>query len=210
MDEPAGIRVLAVDDHPLIRAGVGAVIGGEPGMELVAEGASGEEAVELFRRHRPDVVLMDLGMPGMGGVEAIRAIVAEFPDARLVALTTFDGDEDIHRALAVGARGYVLKDMLRGELPDVIRSVAAGRRAIPPDVAGRLAEHAPRVALTRRELEVLGLMADGMSNPQIGRALVRSEETVKVHVRHILEKLGTDDRTAAVTIALQRGILHLD
>ncbi len=210
MEVPAEIRVIAADDHPLIRAGIEAVVCAEPGMRFIAEASSGEEVVELFRRHRPDVVLMDLRMPGMGGVEATRAIVAEFPDARVVALTTYDGDEDIFRALEAGARGYVLKDMLRSEVPNAIRSVCAGRRAIPPEVAERLAEYTPRVALTDRELEVLRLMARGMSNPQIGRALVRTEGTIKVHVKHILEKLDTDDRTAAVMIALERGILHLD
>ena len=210
MEERPPIRVVAADDHPLIRAGIEAVIGDEPDIEFVAGAPSGEEAVELFRVHRPDVVLMDLRMPGMGGVEATRAIVAEFPEARVVAVTTYGGDEDIYRALEAGARGYVLKDMLGAEVLNVIRSVFAGHRAIPPEVAARLAEHTPRTPLTERELEVLRLMARGLSNPQIGRALMRAEETVKVHVKHILEKLDTDDRTAAVTIALQRGILHLE
>ncbi len=210
MNEPAVIRVLAADAHPLIRAGVEAVVRGEPGMDFVGGAASGEEAVELFRRLRPDVVLMDLRMPGRGGVEAIRAIVGEFPDARVVALATIDGDEDIDRALEAGARGYVLKDMLRGEVPSAIRSVCAGPRTTPPGAAGRLAEHAPRVALTGRELAVLRLLARGMSTPQIGCALVRSEETVEVHVRHILEKLGADDPGAAVSSAVHRGIVDLD
>jgi DNA-binding NarL/FixJ family response regulator len=203
------IRILSAEDHPLIRAGLDAVINAEPDMRMVAEAANGEEALERYREHRPDVVLMDLRMPVMDGLSATRAILREFPDARVVALTTYEGDEDIHRALAAGARGYLLKDMMRSELLDVIRTVHRGQRAIPPAVAARLAEYTPRVELTVRELEVLRLMAKGLSNPELARILGRTENTMKVHVSNILEKLGVSDRTEAVTLAIQRGILHL-
>lgn len=206
---PAVITLLAVDDHPLIRAGLAAVIGTQPDMTLVAEAADGAEAIRLHRTHRPAVTLMDLRMPGTDGVTAIRQIREESPSARIIALTSFHGDEDIHRALAAGAAGYLLKDMLRTELLQVIRNVHRGYRGIPAAVASRLAEHTPRVALTPRELEVLELMARGRSNPEIAERLGRAESTMKVHVRSILQKLGTDDRTEAVTIALRRGIIHL-
>jgi DNA-binding NarL/FixJ family response regulator len=209
MSQPPPITVLAVDDHPLIRSGLASVIGGESGMRLVAESANGEEALEAYRSHRPDIVLMDLRMPLMDGVAAIVAIREEFPDARIIALTTYDGDEDIHRALAAGARGYLLKDMLRAELIQVIRKVHRGDRVVPPVVAAKLAEHAPRIALTPREMEVLALLAKGCSNPEIAARLGRAESTMKVHVRNILQKLGASDRTEAVTHALRRGILHL-
>lgn len=205
----ATISIMSAEDHPLIRAGLDAVINAEPDMRMVAEAANGEEALERYREHRPDVVLMDLRMPVMDGLSATRAILREYPDARIVALTTFEGDEDIHRALAAGARGYLLKDMMRSELLDVIRTVHRGQRAIPPAVAARLAEYTPRIELTARELEVLRLMAKGLSNPELARILGRAENTVKVHVSNILEKLGVSDRTEAVTLAIQRGILHL-
>jgi DNA-binding NarL/FixJ family response regulator len=204
------ITILAVDDHPLIRSGLAAVLAGEGDMRLVAEASNGEEAVEAYRAHRPHVVLMDLRMPVMDGVSAIRAIRDEFPAARVIALTTYEGDEDIYQALAAGARGYLLKDMLRTELLQAIRAVHRGSRGIPPAVAAKLAEHAPRVELTPRELEVLRLVAAGRSNPEIAAVLGRAESTMKVHVRSILQKLGTDDRTEAVTIAVRRGILRLD
>jgi DNA-binding NarL/FixJ family response regulator len=207
---PTRITVLAADDHPLIRSGIQAVLGEEPDMVMVAEASNGEEAIELYRQHRPDVVLMDLRMPVMSGLTAIRAILRDFPDARIIALTTYEGDEDIHSALSAGARGYLLKDAMRGELLNVIRTVWSGRRAIPDAVAARLAEYTPRVELTPRELEVLRLMAKGFSNPEIAAILGRTESTMKVHVSNILEKLGVTDRTEAVTVAIQRGILHLD
>lgn len=210
MPDQGRIRVLAADDHPLVRAGLAAVVAAEPDMEFVGEAASGREAVELYRAHRPDVMLMDLRMPGMDGLSATRAILAEFPAARIVVLTTYDGDADIHRALEAGARGYLLKDMLRTEVLHTIRAVHRGSRVIPPEVAARLAEHVPRVELTAREVEVLELVAKGLSNKEVARVLGRTEETVKVHLKHVFEKLGVEDRTEAVTTALQRGILHID
>jgi len=207
---PLRTTILSADDHPLIRSGLAAVIGSEADMVMVAEASNGEEAVERYREHRPHIVLMDLRMPIMDGLTATRAILAEFPDARIIALTTYEGDEDIHRTLAAGARGYLLKDMMRSDLLNVIRTVRSGQRAIPPAVAARLAEFTPRVELTPRELEVLRLMAKGFSNPDIAGTLGRTESTMKVHVSNILEKLGVTDRTEAVTVAMQRGILHLD
>jgi DNA-binding NarL/FixJ family response regulator len=203
------ITVLAADDHPLIRAGLEAVINSQPDMRLVAEAANGEEAVERFREHRPSVTLMDLRMPVMDGVGAIKAILAEAPDARIVALTTYEGDEDIYRALSAGAKGYLLKDLLRTELLSVIRAVHRGQRGIPSNVAARLAEYTPRIELTARELEVLELMAKGLSNREIGGVLGRTEGTIKIHVKNILEKLDADDRTGAVTTAIQRGFIHI-
>jgi DNA-binding NarL/FixJ family response regulator len=204
------ITILTVDDHPLIRDGLAAVIGREPGMRVVAEAGDGEEALELYRAHQPSIVLMDLRMPVMDGVEAIQAIRAEFPGARIVALTTYEGDEDIYQALAAGASGYLLKDMLRTELIEVIRKVHQGYRGIPTAIAAKLAVHTPRIGLTPRELEVLRLLAEGKSNPEIAAALGRAEGTMKIHVQNILQKLGAADRTQAVTLALRRGIIHLD
>ena len=204
------ITLLAADDHPLLRRGLGALIGAEADMEMVAEAANGAEALALYRAHRPDVVLMDLRMPVLSGLSAIKAILAEFPDAKIIALTTYEGDEDIHRALSAGAKGYLLKDMLRAELLQVIRRVHGGHRSIPAVIAARLAEHVPRVELTPRELEVLGLMAKGLSNREIATALGRAESTMKVHVKNVLEKLGANDRTEAVTTAIRRGFLHLE
>ena len=210
MNQEAVITILAADDHPLIRDGLGVVIGRESDMRLVAEASDGEEALEAYREHRPAIVLMDLRMPVMDGVEAIIAIRAEFPDARVIALTTYEGDEDIYQALAAGASGYLLKDMMRTELVAVIRNVNRGYRGIPPVIAAKVANHTPRIALTPRELEVLGLMADGKTNAEIGVTLGRAEGTMKIHVKNILQKLGATDRTQAVTIAVRRGILHLD
>jgi DNA-binding NarL/FixJ family response regulator len=204
------IAILCADDHPVIRSGLQAVVNLEADMRMVAEAANGEEAIEMYRQHRPDVVLMDLRMPVMDGLTAMTAILGEFPEAKIVALTTYEGDDDIHRALSVGARGYLLKDTMRSELLGVIRTVHAGGRAIPPAVAARLAEYTPRVELTPREREVLQLMAKGFSNGDIARLLGRTESTMKVHVSNILAKLGVTDRTEAVTVALRRGILHLE
>jgi DNA-binding NarL/FixJ family response regulator len=209
MDLPR-IRILAVDDHPLIRSGLRAVIASEPDMEMVGEAANGEEAIDRYREERPDIVLMDLRMPVMDGLAATVAILREFPDAKIVALTTYEGDEDIHRALSAGARGYLLKDMMRSQLLQVIRTVQKGQRAIPAAIAARLAEYTPRIELTPRELEVLTLMAKGFSNPEIASTLGRTESTMKVHVSNILQKLQATDRTEAVTVAIQRGILHLE
>ena len=205
----AHIRILTADDHHLIRAGVSSFLATEPGLEVVAEAANGEEAIEKYREVQPDVVLMDLSMPVMDGLEATRAILAEFPDARIVVLTTYAGDEDIHRALEAGAMGYLVKDMLAAEVLKVIRSVMAGRRGIPPVVAAKLAEHTPRIALTPRETEVICLMASGLTNAQIAERIGRAEETIKVHVKNILQKLDVRDRTEAVAVAARRGFIRL-
>jgi DNA-binding NarL/FixJ family response regulator len=200
---------MTVDDHPIFRDGLSAVLAMHPDLELVGEADNGAAAVEMFRGCSPDVTLMDLSMPVMGGVEAIRKIVAEFPSARIVALTTYQGDADIHRALEAGARGYLLKDVLRNELADAIRTVYRMGWILPNAVAQQLAKFVPRVELTSRELEVLNLMAKGLRNKAIAEQIGRTEATVKVHVLHILDKLGVGDRTEAVVVALQRGIIHL-
>jgi DNA-binding NarL/FixJ family response regulator len=204
------IRVLTVDDHPVVRTGIGAMIANEQDMTVVAEAGDGAAAVEAYLEHRPDVVLMDLRMPNKDGVEAIRAILGHNVDARIVALTSYDGDADIYRALDAGACGYLIKDMLGDELIRAVRTAAAGKRIIPPVVAGRLAEFTPRIDLTEREVEVLRLVGKGLRNKEIARVIGRTEETVKVHLKHVMQKLGVDDRTEAVTVALQRGIIHLD
>ena len=193
----------------MMRAGLAALMQSEPDLIVVAEASNGEEAIEQYHLHHPDLVLMDLRMPVMGGLAVTRAIIADDPDARIIVLTTYDGDEDIHRALVAGARGYLLKDMLRTEVLGAVRDVLRGRRGIPAPVAARLAEHTPRVELTPRELEVLDLVARGLSNGDIAAQIGRTEGTVKVHVRNILQKLDAHDRTAAVTIALQRGFIQL-
>jgi DNA-binding NarL/FixJ family response regulator len=206
----APIRVLVADDHPVVRNGLAGVIAQQPELELVADAANGREALERFREHRPDVALMDLRMPDMDGVAAIRAIRAEFPDARILALTTYEGDVDIHRALEAGARGYLLKDMLLTDVLSAIRAVHRGERVIPIAVAARLAEFTPRTDLTEREVEVLQLVARGLSNRDVAGVIGRTDETVKVHLKNIFAKLGVADRTEAVTLAYSRGILHLD
>jgi DNA-binding NarL/FixJ family response regulator len=205
----SSIRVMAVDDHPIVRAGLAAVIAEEPDLEFVGGAGNGADAVTLFRTHQPDVTLMDLRMPGMGGVEAIHAIRTEFPTARIIALTTYEGDDDIHRALEAGAVGYLLKDMLPTVVVDAVRAVHRGQRVIPPAVAGRLAEYTPRVELTAREREVLEYLARGLSNTDIAQAIGRTDETVKIHLKHIFTKLNAAGRTEAVMVALQRGIIHL-
>jgi DNA-binding NarL/FixJ family response regulator len=210
MDEGNSIRILVADDNFLVRLGLGAVLNAQSGMTVVAEAGNGRQAVELFRQHTPDIVLMDLRMPLMTGVEATKAIRSEYPGARIIVLTTYDGDEDIYRALQAGARAYLLKDVLREDLLAAIRAVHAGQRHIPPAVAARLAERLPLSDLTARELEVLKLIVKGMSNSEIGAALTISTGTVKIHVNNILSKLGVSDRTQAATTALQRGIVHLD
>jgi len=203
------IRVMTVDDHPIFRDGLAALLAFYKDFELVAEAPDGAQAVALYRTHRPDVTLMDLSTPVMGGAQATEVITSEFPDARIIALTTYEGDADIHRALRAGARGYLLKDALRNQVADAIRSVHRGGRVVPPMVAHKLAEFTPRVELTDRELEVLALMAKGQSNKEIADSIGRTEATVKVHVLHILSKLAVDDRTAAVTVALKRARIHL-
>jgi DNA-binding NarL/FixJ family response regulator len=204
------IRVLVADDHPVVRAGLGAVIAEQSDLELVAEAENGERAVGLFREHRPDVTLMDLRMPVMDGVEAIRTITTEFPEARLLALTTYEGDADIRRALEAGASGYLLKDMLLTEVLTAVRAVHRGERVIPVAVAERLAEFPERSDLTEREAEVLLLVARGLSNKEVARAIGRTDETVKIHLKNAFAKLAVADRTEAVTVALTRGLIHLD
>jgi DNA-binding NarL/FixJ family response regulator len=210
MSKDNPIRILIVDDHFVVRMGLTAVIGTQPDMAVVAEATNGRQAVQSFRQHRPDITLMDLRMPETNGVEAIIEIRKEYPEARFIVLTTYDGDEDIYRALQAGARGYLLKDMLGDALLEAIRAVHAGQRRIPSEVASRLAERMTRTELTSRELEVLGLIVKGRSNKQIAAELGVAEGTVKIHINNILSKLGVSDRTQAATFALHRGIVHLD
>jgi two-component system NarL family response regulator len=201
---------MVVEDHHIVRQGLVALLATIPDMTVVAEAADGKQAIGLFRQHRPDVTLMDLRLPGMSGVEAVEQIRHEFAAARIIVLTTFDGDEDIYRALQAGARGYLLKGMFGDELMDAIRAVHSGKSRIPPIVAERLAERMGGPSLTSRELEVLELIVLGNSNKEIGGELAISEATVKTHVNSILDKLGVTDRTQAVRTALQRGIVHLE
>jgi DNA-binding NarL/FixJ family response regulator len=204
------IRILVADDHPVVRAGTIALIANESDLTVVAEATNGAEAVALYNSHVPDVALMDLRMPVMDGITAMVSIFSTHPHARLLALTTYDGDADIYRALDAGACGYLIKDMLGRELVQAIRIAASGKRVIPPAVATRLAEFTPRVDLTNREVEVLHFAAKGLRNKEIARVIGRTEGTVKVHLKHLMAKLGVDDRTEAVTLGLQRGIIHLD
>jgi DNA-binding NarL/FixJ family response regulator len=201
--------VLAVDDHPLLREGIAALIGSEEDMEWVGEASNGREALDLFRKYQPDITLMDLRMPEMNGIDAIGAIRGEFPDARIIVLTTNPGDVQVSRALKAGARGYLLKGMLRKELSETIRAVHAGRKRLSSEAAAEIAEHAIDDALTPREIDVLRLVAAGNANKEIGAQLSLTEVTVKTHVKNILAKLGANDRTHAVTIALKRGIIDL-
>ena len=205
----APIRIMIADDHPVVREGFAAMIETEPDMSVVGQARSGEEALELFGRLRPDVTLMDLRMPGMGGVEAIRALRREFPDSRLIVLTTYDGDEDIHRALEAGAQAYLLKDMLCDEILSAVRAVHAGKRRIPAAVGSRLAERMTGQGLSAREQQVLESVAAGKSNKDIAAELHITEATVKGHMTNILGKLGVTDRTQAVITALRRGLVHL-
>jgi DNA-binding NarL/FixJ family response regulator len=206
---PKLIRVFTVDDHPLLRKGIAALVNAEPDMKLIAEASNGQEAIESFRVHRPDVTLMDIQMPSFNGIDAICKIQSEFPDARIIVLTTYTGDAQVLRALKAGARAYVLKGHVHRELLETIRAVHAGQKRIPPDIAAELAEHATDDALTSREIEVLRLIAAGNSNKLIGDQLSIGEATVKSHVTNILSKLGANDRVHAVTIGLKRGIIEL-
>jgi len=206
---PNQIRILAVDDHPLLREGIAALVNAERDMKLVAEASNGQEAVERFRLHRPDVTLMDLQMPGFNGIESIIKIQSEFPNARIIVLTTYTGDVQVLRALKAGARAYILKGNVHRELLETIRAVHAGKKRIPPEVAAELADHAAEDQLSPREIEVLRLIASGNANKLIADQLSISEETVKSHVTNILSKLGANDRTHAVTIGLRRGIIDL-
>lgn len=203
------IRIFSVDDHPLLREGISALVNNQPDMTVAGEAASGAEALQLFKQLQPDVTLLDLRLPDMSGIDILIAIRTEFPEARIIMLTTFEGDVEIHRALQAGARGYLLKNMPPSELLDVIRQVHAGKKRIPPAIASQLAEHMSDETLTEREVEVLREVAGGNKNRDIANRLFISEETVKVHIKHIMEKLGAADRTQAVTIGVRRGIIQL-
>jgi DNA-binding NarL/FixJ family response regulator len=208
--DPSLIRILTVDDHPLLREGIAALVNAERDMKLVAEASNGQEAIEKFRLHRPDVTLMDVQMPRLNGIEAITAIRSEFPNARIIVLTTYTGDAQVVRALQAGAQGYILKGHVHRELLETIRAVDAGQKRIPSEVAAELAEHLANDNLTQREIDVLRLIAAGNSNKLIADRLSLSEATVKGHVTNILSKLGANDRAHAVTIGLRRGIIDLD
>lgn len=207
-DKPS-IRVLSVDDHPLLSEGIAAIINSQPDMELVAQASNGADAIQRYREHRPDVTLMDLRMPDLSGIDVMIAIRTEFAEARIVILTTFEGDVEIQRALQAGACGYLLKNMPPNEIVEVIRQVHAGKKRVPPQVAAQLAEHMSDDNLTSREIEVLRQIAGGNRNRDIGDTLHISEETVKVHIKHIMDKLGARDRTQAIAIAVRRGIIEL-
>lgn len=204
------IRILTVDDHPLLRKGIAALVNAEPDLKLVAEASNGKEAIDAFRSHQPDVTLMDLQMPGVDGLEAIDAIRREFPQARIIVLTTYSGDTQVLRALKAGARAYILKGHVHKELLDTIRAVHAGQKRIPAEIAAKLADHATDDPLTEREIDVLRLIGAGNSNKLIADQLSIGEATVKSHVTNILSKLGANDRAHAVTIGLKRGIIDLD
>ena len=203
------IRIFSVDDHPLLREGISALVNNQPDMTVAGEAATGAEALQLFKQLQPDVTLLDLRLPDMSGIDILIAIRTEFPEARIIMLTTFEGDVEIHRALQAGARGYLLKNMPPSELLDVIRQVHAGKKRIPAAIASQLAEHMSDETLTEREVEVLRAVAGGNKNRDIANKLFISEETVKVHIKHIMEKLGASDRTQAVTIGVRRGIIQL-
>jgi DNA-binding NarL/FixJ family response regulator len=200
---------LSVDDHPLLREGIATIISSQPDMTLAAIASTGHEALQRFREHEPDVTLMDLRLPDVSGIDALIAIRTEFPDARVIMLTTFDGDVDIQRSMSAGAHGYLLKNTPRKELVDAIRKVHSGRKIIPPDIAAQIAEYFGAQPLTDREVEVLRHLSGGNRNKDIARRLFISEETVKVHLKHIMEKLGASDRTQALAIAARRGIVEI-
>ena len=209
MNESAHIRILCVDDHPLVHEGIATVIRNQPDMTLIAEAFNGRDALQKFREHQPDVTLLDLRLPDMSGIDTMIAIRNEFPEARAIILTTFEGDAEIQRALKAGARAYVLKSMPPKELVEVIRKVHAGKKPIPPQIAAQLAEHYGDESLTEREIDVLRQIAGGNRNRDIAEKLFISEETVKVHIKHVMEKLGASDRTQAVAIGVRRGIIQL-
>jgi DNA-binding NarL/FixJ family response regulator len=209
MTEPKRIRVFSVDDHPLMREGLAAIINNQADMLMVAQACNAQEAIQQFRKHQPDVTLMDLRLPDKSGIEAMIALRSEFPEARFIMLTTFEGDAEIQRALEAGARAYILKNTLPKELVEVIRQVHAGKKRVPPEVAAQLAEHLSDEDLTAREIQVLHQIAGGNRNRDIAEKLFITEETVKVHIKHIMEKLGANDRTQAVAIGLRRGIIQL-
>lgn len=209
MTEKKQIRILVVDDHPVIREGLAAILEGEPDLTLVAQASNGRQAIEQYRLHHPDVTLMDLQMPQMSGIDTIEAIRRDFTEARIIVLTTYSGDAQAVRAFKAGASGYLLKNMLRKDLVETIRSVHAGGKRIPPEIAVQIAEHHTDDALTEREVEVLRQVASGKANKMVADHLDISEETVKAHMRSILSKLGANDRTHAVTIALKRGIIEI-
>jgi DNA-binding NarL/FixJ family response regulator len=204
------LGILCVDDHPLVRKGIAAILANEKDMKLIAEAGSGAEAVEAFRKFHPDVTLMDLRMPGVDGIEATKEIRKIDPEAKIIALTSYDGDQEIYRALEAGVRGYILKESVHTEIVRAIRVVQSGKRLMPPEVAERLSEHFPQVALTPREIEVLQHVAKGLGNKEIGVRLGTAAGTVKMHLQNILSKLGASDRTHAVTLAIRRGIIHID
>ena len=209
MSDQARIRVLCVDDHPLLREGIAAIISNQPDMLLLAQASTGCEAIQKYREHQPDVTLMDLRLPDMSGIDSLIAIRAEFPDARVIIVTTYEGDVEIQRALGAGARGYMLKSMPPRDLVEGIRGVHAGKKRIPQEVANQVAEHLGEETLSEREVEVLRCVAGGNRNRDIAEQLFISEETVKVHIKHIMEKLYASDRTQAVAIAVRRGIIQL-
>ena len=209
MSDVKTIRVLSADDHPLLREGIATLINSQPDMKLIAESANGQEAIQQFDEHRPDVTLMDLRLPDMSGIDVVIAIRSQHPEARIIMLTTFEGDVEIQRALEAGARGYLLKSMPPKDMLEAIRQVHAGKKRIPAEIASHLAEHMGDEALTEREIEVLRAIAEGNRNRDIANKLFISEETVKVHIKHIMEKLNASDRTQAVAIGVRRGIIEL-
>jgi DNA-binding NarL/FixJ family response regulator len=209
MSDQGRIRILSVDDHPLLRQGIAAIINSQPDMQMMAEASNGAEGIQKFRELRPDITLMDLRLPDMSGIDTLIAIRNEFTEARVIMLTTFEGDVEMQRALEAGAYGYMLKTMPPKELLETLRQVGAGKKRVSPEVAAHLAEHLSDESLTEREIEVLRHISGGNRNRDIAKRLFISEETVKVHLRHIMEKLGANDRTQAVAIAVRRGIVQL-
>jgi DNA-binding NarL/FixJ family response regulator len=209
MNEPEKIRVLSIDDHPLVREGLAALINDQSDMRVVGQGSTGHEAIKLFRDLNPDIALMDLRLPDISGIDAMVTILSEFPKARVIIVTSSEGDVEMQRALEGGAKGYMLKSMPPKEVLEAIRKVHAGKKAIPSEIATRLADHLSDEALSAREVEILQQVAEGNRNRDIADRLFISEGTVKVHVKHIMEKLGANDRTQAITIAVRRGIIHL-